>query len=108
MWRGWWEFVIDIVKKMIVTVVTAPILAVAIVVYANSISVAISSFRLDFYATYWYLVVSSLLLSVLFAYVLYKRRAFFPILVPFTLVLTAIFSSYRLHLLPTGFMDFPI
>lgn len=108
MWKGWGDFILDLIKKEIVTIVSVPILAFATIIYANSISAAISSFRLDFYTTYWYLVVASFLLAVLSAHTLYKTRAFFPILVVSTIILIAIFSAYRLHLFPTALQTLPM
>ncbi len=108
MWRGLGDFVVDLCKKLIITVISVPIITFATLIYLKSISVAISSFGWDFYTVYWYLVVGSFLLGVLAGYVLYNSRTFFPILVLITIVLIAIFSAYRLHLFPTVLQEVPM
>jgi hypothetical protein len=108
MWKGWGDFFLDLIKKEIVTIVSVPILTFATIVYVNSIAAAVSSFRLDFYTGYWYLVIASFLVGVLAGYSLYKNRTFFPILVVSTIALIGIFSAYRLHLLPTMVQNFPM
>ena len=108
MWATWWNFVVDIAKKLIVAIISVPILAGATIIYLNTIWVAVSSFGSEWYTDYWYLVLTASLLVILEAYVLYKHRELFPKLLIFAFILAVVFSLYRLHALPAGLQDLPL
>lgn len=94
------DFVVDVFKKLIVTIVATPIIALATFVYSSTILAAVSSFGTDWYAEYWYLVVMCSLVAVLEGYALYRYRSLFPWFLIVTIALVVLFSLYRLNMLP--------
>jgi hypothetical protein len=97
MWKSALDFVVDLIKKLIVAVIAAAITAIAVGIYFHSIVVALSSFGLSWWDQYWYLVVTLGLFALFEGYLLYKKRGFFPILLGITFLGALVFSLYRLN-----------
>jgi hypothetical protein len=99
-WNTTWDFVVDLIKKEIVAVVTGLLTAVATFIYASTIVPAVSTFAWDWWGEYWYLVVICSLVVLLEAYLLYNYQRLFPWLVIVTIIIGAIFALYRMHSFP--------
>jgi hypothetical protein len=100
MWKSALDFVVDIIKKLIVAVVAAAITAIAAMIYFHSIAVGLSSFGGSWWNDYWYLPVALGLLKLLEGYFLYKYRGLFPVILGITFISAVVFSLYRLNVLP--------
>jgi hypothetical protein len=98
-WPSFGAFLTDIWKKLLVSILAVPILAIGTLVYSKAILVGVSSFSSDWYANYYYIVILSFTLSLGQAYILYKRRSLFGWSLGMTCVLTAIYCLYRLEAL---------
>jgi hypothetical protein len=98
-WPSFGAFLTDIWKKLLVSILAVPILAIGTLVYSKAILVGVSSFSSDWYANYYYIVILSFTLSLEQAYILYKRRSLFGWSLGMTCVLTAIYCLYRLEAL---------
>jgi hypothetical protein len=98
MWPSYREFFTDIWKKLLISVLSVPILSIATIVYYGAISKALSLYSFDWYSEYWYLVLTAVAFACCQGYVIYKLPSgFFAVLV-FALLLCVMYSIYSLNL----------
>ena len=98
MWRNARDFVTDLLKKLIVSILSGALVVAASIVYGKSIYVALSTFDADWYTTYWYIVFIAFWLGVLQFWALLAHRLRFHWLLIMQIGLWIIYAAYRLRL----------
>ena len=91
MWTAIRSTVVDIGKKLLVTVLAAPIMVVATKYIGGTIVIAAFSYSDEWYVEYWYLVLLAGLVGLVELCLLYKTPSAFPIVICIALGLVAVY-----------------
>lgn len=98
MWPSMGNFLIDITKKLLVSIIVTLIFVICALFYTEPIKAAVYFFSPSWYVNYWYILLCSILFAVLegFCAVNWPSRIYIAVLIGFTFVCAVIFSIYEL------------
>ena len=98
MWPNYKAFFSDIFKKLLVSLISVPILSIGTILLYQSSSAAAFSYSYDWYENYWYLVLSTLVFALCQIYIICRYPQ--TVIAALILILSfcILYSIYRLNL----------
>jgi hypothetical protein len=99
MWPTYNALFQDIWKKLLVSVLSAPILSLGAFIFSESILTALGSYSADVYANLWYIVLAAVAFALCQGYILWRYASGLIAELCLTLAVCIVYSSYRLDLI---------